>query len=233
MGNMKSPKFDEKDLEQLSELGISEETILSQIETIKKGTLFVKLNRPATSGDGIVIFQKNDIERLIATYLDAVSSGRVVKFVPASGAATRMFQLLLSFYNSSETIDLNAISSKAECSDTACKDLLQFINGLQAFAFYEDLKRVISEQGLTIESSLAEGRINEILESLLTPQGLNYANLPKGLIKFHKYSDHCRTPIEEHIVECIAYAQDENNDKRRNDNKYTTIRTNMTANQHI
>lgn len=210
MGNMKSIELSKKDLEQLSELGISEEKILSQIETIKKGTLFIKLNRPATPGDGITVFQKNDIERLIATYSDAASSGRVVKFVPASGAATRMFQLLLSFYNSSETIDLNAISSKAESSDIACKDLLQFINGLKEFAFYEDLKRVMSEQGLTIESSLTKGRINEILESLLTPQGLNYANLPKGLIKFHKYSDHCRTPIEEHIVECIAYTQDNN-----------------------
>ena len=190
--------------------GSVEEKVLSQIEMIKKGTLFIKLNRPATPGDGITVFQKNDIERLIVSYLDAVSSGRVVKFVPASGAATRMFQLLLCFYHRSETIDLNAISLRAESSDTACKDFLQFINGLKEFAFYEDLKEVMLEQGLNIESSLAKGRINEILESLLMPQGLNYANLPKGLIKFHKYNDHCRTPIEEHIVECIAYAQDEN-----------------------
>ena len=94
---MKNRTLNEKDLEQIAERGISEEKILSQIETIKKGTSFIKLNRPATPGDGIAVFQKDDIERLIVSYSDAVSSGRVVKFVPASGAATRMFQLLLSF----------------------------------------------------------------------------------------------------------------------------------------
>ena len=207
---MKSTELNEKDLEQLLELGIIKEEILSQIERFKKGTHYMKLKRPAIPDDGITVIPKSDFERLTGIFSDAAFSGRVMKFVPASGAATRMFRLLLSFYNNSKTVDLKTISSRTERNDNECQDFLKFLKGLKDFAFYEDLKKVMLKQELDIKVLLSEDRFHEIIENILTSRGLNYANLPKGLIKFHRYNDHCRTSFEEHIVEGIAYAQDGN-----------------------
>src|SRR5262249_33980711 len=75
-------------------------------------------------------------------------------------------------------------------------------------AFYDDLQAAIHRHGGEVETYLAHGQYAELLVYLLTSQGLNYANLPKILLKFHRYDDHCRTPLEEHLVEAAAYAQD-------------------------
>src|SRR5262249_52958875 len=82
------------------------------------------------------------------------------------------------------------------------------------FAFYDDLHAVMAQHGLDLETQLDHGTYKTVLEYLLTPQGLNYANLPKGLLKFHRYADHCRTPFEEHLVEAAAYTQDANGGAR-------------------
>jgi hypothetical protein len=80
---------------------------------------------------------------------------------------------------------------------------------LKQFAFYDDLKTVMARQGLDLERFMAQGQYKDILEYLLTPKGLDYANLPKALLKFHRYPDHCRTPLEEHLIEAAAYTLDQ------------------------
>src|SRR5262249_41614634 len=127
----------------------------------------------------------------------AVSAGRVTKFVPASGAATRMFQALISYCEHTEAAD-----SKNN------QDVLQFTNNIKRFAFYDDLQAAVQRHGGEIETYLAHSQYAELLAYLLTSHGLDYANLPKILLKFHRYGDHCRTPLEEHLVEAAAYAQD-------------------------
>ncbi|MFQ5539769.1 MAG: DUF4301 family protein, partial [Candidatus Binatia bacterium] len=134
-------------------------------------------------------------------------SGRTSKFVPASGAASRMFQALVSLMDRPE---LTQKSAEAEKVSPEHEALNQFMTGIKKFAFYDDLKSVLRENGLDIASLIVKGQHTKILEYLLTGRGLNYASLPKGLIKFHRYPDRCRTPIEEHLVEAAATIQDKN-----------------------
>ena len=120
-----------------------------------------------------------------------------MKFVPASGAASRMFQELLQQFETAPAIpnDQDAISGK-------------FLTNLDRFAFFDALEAALRTAGLEIRTCVAQRRIHEILQHLLTSRGLNYANLPKGLIKFHRYADHCRTPLEEHMVDATAHTRD-------------------------
>ncbi len=189
--------FSKEDIHQIITRGQTPEAILSQIEIFKRGIPYTTLHRPCTVDDGITVLQQSDIEALGTLYAQAVSAGRVTKFVPASGAATRMFQALIAYCEHKE-----AAESKND------QDVLQFINNLQRFAFYDDLQAAVHRHGGEVETYLAHGQYAELLAYLLTSQGLNYANLPKILLKFHRYDDHCRTPLEEHLVEAAAYAQD-------------------------
>lgn len=194
---MSHPLFSKEDIQYITARGQTPDIILSQIEVFKKGMPWAKLHRPCTVGDGITVLQPSDIEALGALYATAASAGRVTKFVPASGAATRMFQALTAIYEQQEPVD-----------SKNCQDVLQFANHIKHFAFYDDLQALIVNHGGELETLLSHSQYTELLAYLLTPTGLNYANLPKALLKFHRYADHCRTPLEEHLVEAAAYTQD-------------------------
>lgn len=189
--------FSKEDIQHITARGQTPDTVLSQIEVFKKGMPCAKLHRPCTVGDGIIVLQHSDIEALSALYMQAVSAGRVTKFVPASGAATRMFQALTTVYEQQESVNSKNY-----------QDVLQFTNNIKHFAFYDDLQTLIGNHGGDLETLLSHGQYTELLAYLLTPKGLNYVNLPKALLKFHRYADHCRTPLEEHLVEAAAYTQD-------------------------
>jgi hypothetical protein len=133
----------------------------------------------------------------------------MMKFVPASGAASRMFKLLLSFLHRCQRLDMQEITGKARHGDQECQELWRWFAGLKQFAFYDDLKTAMAKHSLDLDIQAAQSQCADILAYLLTPKGLNYANLPKGLLQFHRYPDHCRTPFEEHLVEAAAYTQDQ------------------------
>jgi len=118
-----------------------------------------------------------------------------------------MFQTLISLRDRPELMSGFTAADKAGPEH---RSLVQFISGIKRFAFYDDLKSVMSKGGLDIEGLIAKGRHTEILEYLLTGKGLNYSKLPKGLISFHRYPDHCRTPIDEQLVEAAATVLDKN-----------------------
>ena len=178
--------------------GITEETIVAQLALFRKGTPWIKLRRPCTVGDGIVVSRADELEGLSRKYAEAVADGRVMKFVPASGAASRMFQV---FLQQLETVSIAPDSDKETL-------LNQFLTDVQRFAFYDDLEVALRAEGLDVQTCIAQRQIHEILQYLLTSCGLNYANLPKALIKFHRYADHCRTPLEEHMVDATGHALD-------------------------
>ncbi|MFQ5851154.1 MAG: DUF4301 family protein [Candidatus Binatia bacterium] len=202
--------FDERDIEQIRARGITLENAVSQIETFRTGFPYAQLQRPCTVGDGITVIGKGDVERFTGIYSQAVLSGKAMKFVPASGAASRMFQALFSLKDRPDLMDKSHSSCGAEKGDPEQRTLLEFFTAVKRFAFYDDLKSVMSKDGLDIEAGMAKGQYKEILEYLLTAKGLNYGNLPKGLIKFHRYPGHSRTPFEEHLVEAGAYTLDRN-----------------------
>ena len=182
--------------------GITEETIAAQLALFRKGTPWIKLHRPCTIGDGIVVLRADEMETASRKYTEAVAAGRVTKFVPASGAASRMFLVLLQRLETAPT------TPDDDSEDTFSN---QFLTDLQRFAFYDELEAALRVEGLDVQACIDQRRIHEILAHLLTSRGLNYANLPKALIKFHRYAGYCRTPLEEHMVDAAAHTLDRDN----------------------
>ncbi len=205
----RSDFFGEEDLRQIADWGLTLEKVLSDIERCKKGFSVVRLQRPCTVGDGLTVLRGSELDRLSQVQAQAASAGRITKFVPASGAASRMFQLLLSLMDRLAVLDGSQSEAAIDPTDRNHQMFLQFIRNLKQFAFYDELRSVMTRDGLQIEQVVAHKRYADLLTYLLTPTGLNYANLPKGLIPFHRYADHSRTPLEEHLVEAVAYAQDQ------------------------
>ncbi len=199
--------FTSADLEEISAHGMTPEKVFDQIEKFKKGMPFTKIVKPCTVNDGIRVLDDNDIEKYIRIFTDAQSSGRCMKFVPASGAASRMFRLLLEMYN-----DLVNEGNSGDISgnDETGEKLSAFINSIGKYAFYNDLKQAMVEDSLSLEECIKNRQIKIILEYLLFEKGLNLSNIPKGMIPFHRYSDHSRTPFEEHLVEAFSYTKDKN-----------------------
>ena len=207
---MTEPVLNDQDIKQIKERGMTVEKVLSQIETFKRGFSHVKLRRPCTVEDGITLLSKEDLPRLEETFSEAASLGRAMKFVPASGAATRMFKSLLAISDRCEQTDTNEISAVVDENGPDYAFLIKFFRGLTEFAFYGDLKSAMSNDDLDIEALISKGGYKQILDYVLTAKGLNLANIPKGLIKFHSYPGSSRTAFEEHLVEAIEYAMDMN-----------------------
>ncbi len=190
-------------------LGITEEQVLSQIEAFKRPAPYLRLQRPCTIGDGIHVITGEELTALTEHHREAANKGRCLKFVPASGAATRMFELPLWFSTHEPRMEGNEILMRAREGEEKCKDLLAFIDNIDRFAFFDALKEAMANVGFDINVLIERGRFVEIFEYLLTPRGLNYANLPKGMLKFHRYPDKSRTAFEEHLVEAAEYVRDD------------------------
>ncbi|MDY6880030.1 MAG: DUF4301 family protein [Thermodesulfobacteriota bacterium] len=196
-----------EDIKQIEARGLTVEEITRQLELFEKGTSYQNLDRPCTLGDGIRAI--NDEEALtLASFYDEHEDKKPVKFVPASGAATRMFKILHAFHNEHEEIHRGWIASKARDGDKECRYLLTFLDNIRSFAFFDDLKEIMSGQSLDAEVLVEQGIFEEILHYLLSEKGLHYGSLPKGLLKFHTYPDGGRTAFEEHLVEAVDYVKD-------------------------
>ncbi|MDN5210633.1 DUF4301 family protein [Fulvivirgaceae bacterium BMA12] len=188
-----------EDIEQLGRLNINESDVIEQVNAFKTGFPYLPVQKAATVGDGIVRLEDNEINDLVAHYENMQSKVRIIKFVPASGAASRMFKDLFAFLNETGP-QLNDHQAVA-----------RFFEGISDFAFANDLAAVIEKSGASFESVLNGQQYQSILSYVLTDKGLNYGNLPKGLIKFHKYGATSRVAAEEHLMEGINYGQGNKN----------------------
>lgn len=197
--------FSDRDLKQIKDMGLTPEKVLAQVESFKKGFPYAKLNRSCTVGDGIHVLSRSDLSRYADTCSEAALSGRAMKFVPASGAASRMFKAFLAVNSLYDRITEKEVSQEKDSDHRAVQE---FIRGLKRFAFYEDLRGAMARNNLDMDGLIEKGEYKPILESLLTAKGLDLANVPKGLIKFHSYSGHSRTAFEEQLVEGAAYTKD-------------------------
>lgn len=163
-----------------------------QLESFKQGFPFLSLVGPATPARGIQVWEETQVQHYQSYFQRKAAELDIVKFVPASGAASRMFKDLFSFLETDGDLAKNGFTQK-------------FIESLQQFAFYQDLEVVLQQQGESIASLLEKKEYKKLVAALLTETGLNYGNLPKGLLKFHAYSDANRCPAEEHLIEGIQY----------------------------
>lgn len=182
--------FTEKDLQQIDKQGISLETIEQQINHFVTGFPYLKVLKAATIGDGIVRVEEAEQAALVSAFDAHASSVSLLKFVPASGAATRMFKSLFAFKDDGK-------------SD---KSIPEFSERIRDFAFFDDLKAAMAKGGADIDEAITNGEYQLIADYILSEKGLDYGSLPKGLLKFHRYLDGARTPVEEHFVEGTNYA---------------------------
>ena len=187
--------FTQHDIEQIGNRGIAIEEINRQLEHIKNGFPYLRLEAAASVENCIMVPTDEEARVYRNTWGDYLDEGhRVVKFVPASGAASRMFKNLFSFIS-------------ADYDEPTTDFERAFFDGIKHFAFREALCAKCRElYGKRIKQLKQEGRYKDIVRALLMPEGLNYGNLPKGLLQFHEYDNEVRTPMEEHLVEAALYA---------------------------
>jgi hypothetical protein len=205
---MKDLDFSRDDHIQMQRLGISEEQVKSQIKIFRKPLFFARLRRPCTLGDGVQRIPSDAMEHYSQLHEEAAREGRFMKFVPASGAASRMFKFLFEIYGQDLPAAIEAFHGPADQGEQRTRDFLCFQGGIRAMAFFQDLKAVMGREGLSVEKLLGQNQWQGILKYLLTGQGLDYGSLPKGLLKFHRYPSGNRTAFEEHLVEAVHTVRD-------------------------
>jgi hypothetical protein len=184
----------DKDLKGIAAKGISVQQVLRQLETFRRGTKPLRVIKPARVGDGIVQVAPDERGVLVSLHDRAAERGRMLKFVPASGVASRMFKDWYGWYQQEEFDSTGGA--------------VKFLEDVAKFAFYDDLREVMASEGEDVERCIRDGRCADILDFILTRRGLSYASLPKALLKFHNYPGHARTALEEHLVEAALYVRD-------------------------
>jgi len=201
--------FSKSDINQINQRGTNTETIEKQINCYKKGFPFMRLYASATlKNGGVIKLEKEEIENFCEIYDQNLSKIKVIKFVPASGAASRMFKSLFSFR---ENYDGSEKAYHDYLADSSFNSVFKFIQEIENFAFYNDLADALSKKNVDITNCILQKDFNTVIDHLLLNKGHNYAALPKGLLKFHKYNGNSRTAFEEHLVEGAAYSRDVDN----------------------
>lgn len=183
-----------QDRKRIAAEGLTIEGVERQLSLFRRGIAPVRLDRACRAGDGIMVVPQEERNRLVQSYEAASAALQVIKFVPASGAASRMFA---RWYR---------CLRETAGTDEALPET--FAADLRRYAFFPDLKEAVAARGADLEEMLARGDNRAILAAILTEAGLNYGALPKALLKFHAYREGNRTALEEHLVEAALYARD-------------------------
>lgn len=197
--------FSDSDFIQIRERGMTVEALERQINHFIDGFPFIDLAKPATPGDGIVCVDTEERERFIRFYDQGTEGLEVVKFVPASGAASRMFKHLFEFR---EKYQVGSAADVRFNENKGFNSVWYFFTHIEEIAFYSELSLRLERNGLNLNRLISNKDYNIIIDHILNGQGLDYSNLPKGLIRFHDYADGARTSAEEHMVEAALYATD-------------------------
>lgn len=199
----KKAGFSSYDFVQIYKQGTSIDKVLQHLEIFKKGISKTILDRAAVINDGIVKLSETDFEELKQLFDSKKNNLKLKKFVPASGAASRMFKFLLEFLNdfnpNEETINAY-INRKHDSSLTV------FLTGLEKYPFYEEIDNALKRNYSNYNQWSKDLRDFYFIKALLSPKYFDFSCKPKGILPFHKYKDHIATPVEEHLNECAFYA---------------------------
>ncbi|TCK65101.1 uncharacterized protein DUF4301 [Winogradskyella wandonensis] len=195
-------KFSEKDIEQIEAHNLSIEIIYRQIEQFKSGVNFTNLKAAAVINNGIIAPTYLEVDNYVKLFDENKDKLSIVKFVPASGAATRMFKFLFDFlkdYNP-KVQSLNAFINKNQL-----KDLTLFLIALEKFPFYHKVLEQLKENRIDYDSLNPNEKAYEFVKAMLEEDQLNFGAYPKGLFPFHKYNNDISTAFEEHLFEMAFY----------------------------
>lgn len=194
---LKMTDFSEKDLNQLEKKGISKDRVLQQIETFRQGIPFVHLDKAAVVGGGII--KVEDEHELVQVFEKNSKDKTLLKFVPASGAASRMFKAMFNFVDAYDPSNESFESYVERTGDTALKG---FVEGMHNLPFYDELMAKIDGK-----YSNEDEKSHVFIAEMLAEDGLNFGFYPKGLLPFHKCKKGGATPFKEHLKEAAVYAK--------------------------
>lgn len=194
--------FTQKDIAKAQERGIGLEQLNEQLENFRRGFPYARLVRAATVGDGIERLSAEQMAEARKAFENCKSQLTIEKFVPASGAASRMFKDLYDFV---EHFD----AGKHRMDDFP--KAKQVVERVEEFAFAEELDSILESEGTSLADCKAKGDYVQIVRAILSPEGLDYGQNPKALILFHRYGCELRTALEEHLVEAALYCKDNEN----------------------
>jgi len=199
--------FTEKDIKQIVAKGLTLDEVKAQIDLFKAGLPYVNLKDTATVDSGIIKLSSPEKIQYIQEFQKRRDDISILKFVPASGAATRMFkflfQFLAEFNPEKETINAYINKNKA-------RDLSVFLIGLEKLPFFEDVINKVHERISNFNDLGHEEQRLEFIKTMLEEKQLNLAYFPKGLLPFHRYKEHVSTAFEEHLFEGALYASSNN-----------------------
>jgi hypothetical protein len=199
--------FNQADFEQIKSMNISLDKIEGELLLFKLGIPKITLDKPATLNDGIVKLSKEEFQKHADFFDSNKDTLKLKKFVPASGAASRMFKFLNEFLNE---FDLKNETINAYINRKKDKNLPVFLAGIEKFPFYEAIKSKVKELTPDYYSLESHEKSYLFIKTMLSPEFFNFSTKPKGVLDFHKYETYITTPAEEHINECAYYASANN-----------------------
>ena len=198
-----------EDRRQIAGRGMNLSGIEKQLKNFVDGFPPIPLVAAATTKNGINQLSAKRIEEMVELYDEFSKDHKIVKFVPASGAASRMFKHLYEFrsaYRGTLEDQLDLLKDRGPDS------VYYFFENIREFSFFPILLDAMENRGLEFETVMQESRYEKILNTMLTDKGLEYGNLPKALIPFHTYGEQTRTAFAEHLAEAANYALSGNKD---------------------
>ncbi|WGK66123.1 DUF4301 family protein [Croceiramulus getboli] len=195
--------FTANDKVQIEAHGLTLETVSRQLAVFRQGIPTVQVQREATLGDGIRKMTNKEIDQYVQRYEREQQGKDLLKFTPASGAATRMFKFLYEFL---DKYDLDQQTINAFINKTRATDLRLFFVGLDSFPFFREVRAAMIARYVDGDSTDINLNRVRFVKTMLTEDGLNYGAYPKGLFPFHKYKDHNASAFEEHLFEASKYA---------------------------
>jgi nicotinamide riboside kinase len=199
--------FTSNDFVQMYQHGINCDAMVFQHAIISNGLPKIQLDRPAQINDGIIAMNEIEATQWASFFDHHKHEKQLLKFVPASGAATRMFKFLNEFLNEydSQNESINAYINRKKD-----KNLPVFLMGIEKLSFYNDIIDALQKSHSDFQTWSVDKKHYSFIKQMIAPTGFNFANKPKGVLPFHKYPDKIVTAIEEHLNECVTYAQANN-----------------------
>ena len=197
----------EDDLQQIRAHGVGVDDVRQQLAILRNPPPYTRLLRACAAGDGIRVLGEAEIAAALSAHERAAGAGRFTCFVPASGAATRMFRALLALLEREQKLDPARLEQLAAGGDKDAREVREVWTSLDRFAFVPSLRAALAQQDVDLDAAVRAGDVATVLGALLHEHGLDYASLPKGLLAFHRAAEGPRTACEEHLVDAATYAR--------------------------
>ena len=185
----------------LRDIGIDDDTLNQQLKALAGQTPKLKLQRPCSIEDGVSVIPTDEHERLQRVFEDYAEAGRISTFIPAAGDSHNLLAALLAIPQNAEELSEARLNQAASEGSLEHIMALNILERLDEFALFDDLQAHLADQNIDARALIKDREFHQLTEALLSSSGLDLANLPRALFKFHRYETHSRTALEEHLVE--------------------------------